>query len=175
MGDFVKISDIVTKHELRFIPTGEGLNQDSSIPELRNIGQNFYWSAILGLINSQPVSEERIIDIIQFFIKNGFDPKSVLGQVPELSMESIALAPESQQAMELSPLVIAYERGLLQVVTYLLSDSFLNYWHPAHFILFTKILTRQKDLQGLTDLFRTSFAVNSFNLAFNSSERATFI
>lgn len=67
-GDLEEIKQFVGKLELRQVPFGACLNMESNIPEVRNLGPNFQWSAVLHLMCSKSVPEDHIIEVIRSLI-----------------------------------------------------------------------------------------------------------
>ncbi len=100
-----------------------------------------------------------MIEVIHNFILFGFDRQQIFGLTSFI------------------PLKIAYDRGLTEVLNFLLSEEVVNHWNlPLDFMLFARYLMKVNDLEALTTLFTSCLGANAFNLGLpTTADRATFV
>ena len=99
----------MTEHNVRRVPEGIAMNHESTNEELRLLGPQFTWSAVLHLINNTLVPEESMINLIKYLLETGFHVSNVFAHIPKTNEGVYSEAENS--AIKNSPLLLAIENN----------------------------------------------------------------
>ena len=109
------------------------MNHESKIEDLRLLGPKFRWSAVLYLLNNPNVQNEvDIIAMIRYLLSQGFHIADVFGNVPDKNGQgdlSEGYTDSEKSTIKNTALILAIERKMFQVVNFLVSESFVNWWN----------------------------------------------